>query len=140
MQYVMVPVPPELVAQVEHYLAWNTGRAESTWDHDAAARFLDALDPRGRSLLVQAADASFDARILTCAEVAAALDCSELEVLGRAIELNESCRRAGGPVFLVTANVPDDVDGVAQPRRLDMPIDVARRVLDASGRGIPVDS
>lgn len=134
----MVPVPRDLVAEVERFLVWNVGREPAAWDRTAAAEFLAGLEPEGRALLLLAAEAAVEERPLTCAEAARVLGLSPREIVGLGIELNEQVGRAGGPMFLLATSLRDiGPDGTRPPRRVDMTSGVAVVLLDATGRGTP---
>jgi hypothetical protein len=104
MEYVMVPVPEELVAAVERYLLLHTNTvrpASSVFDHDAAARVLFDLDEQTRALLLRASEAVDEGVVYTVRDAAEAAGLSEREVLGLCVELNNVVRTAGGPPVTV---------------------------------------
>ncbi len=150
MEYVQVPIPEEHVAGVlqfvqtlryAHFSAQTLSPGE--WDQTAMARLLRDLDGRARTLLLRAADvaaaaekarAGDDVEVLTIRNAARELGCTEREVLGLIVELNDVVRRDAGPPF---ALVTGDVDGSPGMGAFSWPItmagDTARFLLAAAG-------
>ena len=136
----MVPVPEEHLAEVLAYLRWGfSGMPSEGWDLDAIAQLLRDARRAGRRLLLHTADAAERGVILTIADAATAAGCSEREVLGMLIELNEAVRSAGGPlIVLATAMLHDTTETGPNVWSINMPRDVALFMLNAAGRGVAV--
>ena len=139
MEYVMVPVPEALVAEVKHYLRWNVAApAVGGLDHDGAARFLGSLDEQALRFLLAVAKAAVEAEVLTVSEAAAAARGSELEALGLMLQLNAAVQYFGGlPLGLIQRDAlasPDGTEG--EPNYIfTMHADVGKILLTAAGRG-----
>jgi hypothetical protein len=102
MDYVMVPVPEEYVAEVEQFVRSNVIKGIGlTLDPAAAAQLLRDFDPPTRTLLLAAAAAAAGNSRLTLGDAAAAVGCSEREVLGSVSVINNVVVSAGGPGFTV---------------------------------------
>jgi hypothetical protein len=128
MEYVMVPVPEEHVAEVEKFLQLNTMKtASKVLDHDTAARLLGGLEEHARAFLLQAAEAADERVAFTVGDAAEAAGCTEREVLGLTVELNNAFSDAGGPQLTV-------VPMLHGARQLIMARDVAELFLAAAGR------
>jgi hypothetical protein len=98
MEYVMVPVPEELAAEVEVFVRQTSVKAAAdTLDEDDAACLLRDLDDRSRAFLLQAARAADERAPLTVGDAAGALGCSSHEIVGILVELNNTILTAGGP-------------------------------------------
>jgi len=137
--FVMVPVPEEIVPRVQQYLRWNLTRPvqEGHFEHDEAARFLESLDDQARRFLLAVADASVEATKLSVADAAAATECSELEALGLMMTLNVDVQRFGTvPLGLVHRQPVEGADGSrgGPVYELNMRAEIARLVL-AADRG-----
>jgi hypothetical protein len=136
MEYVMVPVPEEHVAEVAQYLQWSTAKLPSdVWDPDAISSFLQGLDQQARLLLLRAAECAEEVTVLTIPDAAEAAGCSEREILGLMMELNARIGAAGGPPFALATAVIDGTTEIG-PRAwtLNMPGAVAELFLDAAVR------
>ncbi len=134
MEYVMVPVPEEYVAEVAQYLQWNTGEVPpDLWELDSVIRFLDGLDEQARTLLLHAAKCADDIVVLPVTEAAKVLGRSERETLGTLIELNDAARVAGGPLFvLATAVLHETTETGPKAWSVNMPGPLARLLVEAS--------
>jgi hypothetical protein len=137
MQYIMVPVPEEHAAAVAHYLQWNVGQVGyDGWEPDEVVAFLRALPDASRALLLKVAAAADEVVTLSVIEGAQVAGCSEYEVLGLMMELNEAIGLAGGPPFSVATEVrPDATESGPRSWTLKMPGSVATMFLDGATRG-----
>jgi hypothetical protein len=136
MEFVMVPVPEELVHGVAQYLQWKAWTATTgVWDESAVTRLLGDLDEPARALLVHAAESAQETLVLTVRDAAQAAGCSEREVLGITVELNETVRLLGGPPFVLAPSLLD-AQSETRPRawKLDLGDDMARLVRAAAER------
>jgi hypothetical protein len=135
MEYVMVPVPEEFVAEVTQYLQWNTGTPPPDfWPDDAIARFVEGLDESARAVLLHAARGSDGVVVMPVTDVAEATGCTPREVVGLVVELNEAARNAGGPPFIMaTTLLHGEAAGGPEAWSVNMPGAVAKLVLDATG-------
>lgn len=136
MDYIMVPVPEELVPEVKQFLQWNTVRStEGTLPEDAAARFVDSLDDVARRFLIVVADAAVEVKVLSASMVAEAVGCSEREVLGLMMTLNISVQSFGTlPWGLIHRGMVDgsaDANGVPD-YTIHMRADVGATILSAA--------
>jgi hypothetical protein len=134
-EYVMVPVPEDLVPRVEQFLQWNVtqvGGPALPWGEDEYVRFLTSLDQPCRALLVAVAQAAHAALPFSLRDASVAAACSEREVLGIVVELNDSVRRGGGPPFVMLTTA-DESDGSSQDWPINMPDSIAVMILTAAG-------
>lgn len=143
MEYVMVPVPEDLVAEVDQYLRWNTVTSPlGALDIDGALRILEAIDDLARRYLLVVAEAAVDVRILSVGDAAAESGCNELEAMGLMMQLNTVAQRMGNlPLGLIQRETKAPPDGSdAEPTfTFNMRGDVATMVLKAAGRGVATD-
>ncbi len=143
MEYVLVPVPEEIVPEVKQYLRWNaSGPGLGQLDPDGAARFVASLDDRERRFLVVLADAAVESRVLTVADAAAKAGCNELEALGMMLRLNTSVQFYGTlPLGLVARDeveMPEGWEGEPE-YTFNMRGDIAALILNGAGRGVATD-
>jgi len=110
-EYVMVPVPEELVDQVQRHLQWTiAGSRSGPDDAGAVKRLLAYANETERSLLLFVAEATLSGHHhLALEDVAAAINGSDYEALGMTFDLNSQCIRFGGPGFaIMPRRVPSD--------------------------------
>lgn len=134
MEYVMVPVPEEFVAQVTQYLHWNTGSLPPDfWPPDAIARMLEQLDDEASRFLMHVAHSAHDVVVLSVPDAAAATRCSEREVLGLIVELNDAVRVSCGlPFAIATAVREGEPASGPQSWTVNMPGDIAKALVEAA--------
>lgn len=125
MEYVMVPVPEEHREAVQRLLTMKS--MMRPMEIGGAAEWIEALLPHtdefARSILRAVARAGLEERPLELAEVGAECDVSELEVLGKLVELNALSGELGVvPVLLMPFQAPtaalepaEDSDADAAP-------------------------
>jgi hypothetical protein len=100
--YVMVPVPEEFVAEVEQFVRSNVAKGYVvTMDQAAAAQLLRDFDLPTRTLLLAVAAAAAANSRLMLEDAAGAVGCSEREVLGSVTVINNVVVSSGGPPFTV---------------------------------------
>ncbi len=135
MEYVMVPVPEEFVAEVTQYLQWNTGSIPpDLWDEEGIVRFVDGLDEQARTLLLHAATCASEIVVLPVHDAAVVAGCTDREVVGLVVELNEAVRAVGGPPFVIaTALLHEATPTGPDSWSVNMPSPIAELVLDAVG-------
>lgn len=137
MGYVMVPVPEQLVPDVERFLRWNTVRVDpGVFDAESAERFLEAIHEPARRLVLVVAEAAVEARLLTTGAAAEAIDTSELEVIGIMTLLNGAILGYGKfPFgFIVHDQLAPSGQGEPVAYSLNMLGDVAEIMLAAARR------
>ncbi len=134
MEYVMVPVPEEFVAQVTQYLHWNTGSLPPDfWPPDAIARMLARFDDEASRFVMYVAHSAEDVVINSVSDVAAATGCSEREVLGLIAELNDAVRTSCGlPFAIATAVREGSTETGPKSWTVNMPGDIAKLILNAA--------
>jgi hypothetical protein len=136
MEYVMVPVPEEHLAEVNQFLKWGlvTLPTIEGWDQDAIARFLGELEEPSRSFLLLVAKASAEFTVLTIQDAGEASGRSVHEVLGMVVTLNEAIRAAGGPPIALAIDAQVDSPELGPSGwSLNMVAEVAAAFLDAVG-------
>jgi hypothetical protein len=134
-EYVPVPVPEELVESVDHFLRWGVIARPDVWDTDATSAFLADLESLARDFILLVAEAERDGRILKIRDAAQTMGCSNREVLGMIIEVNEAVRAANGPPFFMAPESREPGDEMAS-WSVNLPHDIANVVLEAAGRPI----
>jgi hypothetical protein len=138
MEYVMIPVPEQIRANVDQYLRWNVGTAPAAaqWDLEAVGALIREIDEQARALLIVAADASVEVTLLSLPVAAERAGCSVREALGIVLEMNDAIRQASGPAFSLATDKIENSDETG-PRgwSLNMPGDVAKFLLRCAGRG-----
>lgn len=143
MEYVMVPVPEDLVAEVDQYLRWNTVTSPlGALDIDGAHKILESIDDLARRYLIVIAQAAVDVRILPVEDAAAESGCNVLEAMGLMMHLNYVAQRIGSlPLGLIAREVKAPPPGSdAEPTyTFNMRGDVATMILNAAGRGVATD-
>jgi hypothetical protein len=131
-QYVMVPVPEELVEKVQFFLFWNVDAPKiGQRSSDALKRLIPETNEVERELLVAVSEAMLRGEQVLLADAAATLGCSEYEVLGMMVDLNNRLRLRGGTGFMIMPiRAPGDseIDADA-PWLIVMPIEVATGVV-----------
>jgi hypothetical protein len=133
MEYVMVPVPDNLVTEVEQFMQMIArSPAGQTLEPDAAAKLLNDLDEPARKLLLQVAKAADEFLPITMHDAAEAAGCSEHELLGRVVELNNLIASRGGPHLTVIPWMAVQEEGGVPVWPLRMTADVAQAFLAAS--------
>ena len=138
LEYVKVPVPEELVAEVTQFMQWNLTKMDvSSFDAADAARLLDELDEPGRRLVVRAAECSVETIVLTVPDAAELTGLSEREVIGFVIEFNDAVRRAGSIwVALATGMAHETTEQGPKAWTLSMPSELGELLLMAARRGV----
>lgn len=137
MEYVMVPVPEEFVAQVTQYLHWNTGSLPpDAWPPDAIARLLGDLDEAARRVLLYVAKSAEEVVVVSVHDAAETAGCSDRELLGLIVELNDAVRLSCGLPFAMATSVREGASGTGpQTWAVNMPGDIAKLLLDAAKTG-----
>jgi hypothetical protein len=134
MEYVMVPVPEALVAEVEKFRDMiGRSAAGQTLEPDVAANLLNELDEPARKLLLQVAKAADVFESVTMHDAAEAAGCSEHELLGRVVELNNLIASRGGPHLTVIPFMAVQEKGGVAVWPLRMTPAVAHGFLAATG-------
>lgn len=122
MRYVEVPVPEELVEQVEIFLRWNVNAAPPP-NVEVVGTVYPKLDDDSRRLLRFVAEAARTGDEVDLATVAHRLGLSQREAIGTVIELNAAIFQSGGPMMTVLFK------DAPEPNRLpDRPLVVAEAV------------
>jgi hypothetical protein len=135
MEYVMVPVPEELVADVEKFLVMNAVRpGAKVLDPEAVEQLWTTLSAAARELLLRAAEAAREHLLFTVQDAAVAVRCSEHELLGRVVELNNLVKAAGGPRLTLVPMLDDISESDSRVWPLTMARDVADLFLQIAGR------
>jgi hypothetical protein len=98
----MVPVPEDLTAAVERFLAWGVGRPEpEPWDEASVATVLDGLDAASTGLLELVAETSLRESPLSIVELEAELRRHRREILGSVLEINHNAPPGPGRAYLL---------------------------------------
>jgi hypothetical protein len=139
--YVMVPVPEGLADDVARFVQYTVAAADRPeLDDEKVAIGVGSLDEPCLALLAHVVDSTLNARLATLPDLMAMLRCSEREVLGTIVEINQLMWIAGAPVALMPQKAP----GAATTELKDQIVMVAdapaRSVaaalrLDAAGHG-----
>ena len=88
-EYVMVPVPEEIAADVAEYLARRVEKPEDPpMDPGSIVDVLGSLDPPCRRLLVLVSESTLADTEITVTDIGSALGCSERETMGMMLEVN----------------------------------------------------
>jgi hypothetical protein len=129
----MVPVPEELVEQVQQYLAWGAEHqqalAKPSWDKPAIEQLYRLADPAGRRLLASVAAAVCNGGQVTVAEAARTVGVNEREIVGLCVELNYLVPENGQlRAVLLVGGVPPGEELVAGGAKLLMDPRVAALV------------
>jgi hypothetical protein len=131
-QYVMVPVPEELVEKVQFLLAWNVHAPKiGQGSSEALKRLILETNEVERELLVAVSEAILRGEQVLLADAAATVACSEYEVLGMVCDLNNRAQlRCGTRFMIMPTRAPWDseIDADA-PWLLLMPREVATGVV-----------
>jgi hypothetical protein len=132
--YVMVPVPQDLVERVQQYVTWRvSGGVAADWTEDAVAELYRQLDDASRAVVWTVAQGVVDDEPITVARAAEAAGTTNREALGIVLELVQRFRGLGGVTFpLLVLDVAEGVDD--DQRVIAMPKDGARVTLAAAGR------
>jgi hypothetical protein len=144
MQFVMVPVPEEHAPEVLRYVDRLRSRTlRDPWDADGVAALLAATSEATRSFLTILAGAVSEHRELLHSETASQLAMSsrELDLLMFEITMrtNELRRHNLFGTEPIASTGSHGEDG-GSDRRITMPEDVARSVLEATGESTVVDT
>src|SRR5688572_1536476 len=116
MEYVMVPVPEEHIAEVNKFLMEADMRARAsargTVEVAAVAEMMQALNPLSREVLFRASVAALKEDPLTLRDLAREIKGTEYEVMGVVHQLSESLFQAFGPMLTTVGAVgrPGEVD------------------------------
>jgi hypothetical protein len=106
MEYVMVPVPEEIVGEVRTFLAWGLIQNRDTLENPAAlVEVAEAGDEPTRQLLRLLAEDTLEEKSTTLREAADALGTTTREVVGLAGELNFDVAQAGGGSLTIIGKV-----------------------------------
>jgi hypothetical protein len=132
--FVMVPVPPDLVERVQQYINWRvSGGVAADWSEDAVAELYGQLDDASRAVVRSVAQGAVDDEPVTVARAAEAAGTTNREALGIVLELVQRFRGLGGVTFPLL--VLDVAEGVGDDQRvIVMPRDGARVALAAAAR------
>jgi hypothetical protein len=104
-EYVMVPVPEELAAQVLTYVSWKDAQANAgpplaegqAATDEAIARAFVRLDDASRALVTVVATATLEPEQLSITEAARRARVTVREALGILLEVNAIVASEGGP-------------------------------------------
>jgi hypothetical protein len=128
--YVMVPVPEDLVDEVTTFTLTLAAKAAlREWTDEAVVDFYEGADPPSRNLMVAAARAVAEGDELTEEEVAKAAGLGLREVVGIVRELGERGAKLKLPAIVISVEVDDDT----RRRVLRISPRLARAILDAAG-------
>jgi hypothetical protein len=134
MEYVMVPVPEEHVAEVQKFIAKSiVAPVQDGSDPGAVTRLIGDLDERTRAVLLFTAKAADEGLDVTVQGASEAIGCSEHEVLGLCTELNVAVADAGGPGLTLVPVLDAGPVATARPWPLIMNRDVARLLRSVAG-------
>jgi hypothetical protein len=123
MDYVMVPVPEELVAQVELFMFQLRGRGKvAQWDDGAMGRHLLALADEPRAVLSAVAAGVVADNPVDSAQLAEEMQVSVRELFGLVMEANDVtvAPYAGALIFARRIQVDDGAGGTRGVRALHM--------------------
>jgi hypothetical protein len=118
MDYVMVPIPEEHLADAKLFLMQRdmiamAARGGTPVTEESVFTLLSALNPRARTVLLLLAETAIEGNHLTVGEIAASLGWSVHETSGIVHELRELVWEALGPVMtLMTTATPIPANGV----------------------------
>jgi hypothetical protein len=135
MEYVMVPVPEEIVDEVRAFLAWDVSGNTATPDNpEAIVGIYESSDAVVRAVLSTVAAASLDGFRPPLREVAETAGVNIHELIGVLADMNHRLRDAGGPMAAIMMR-PDHrprPDGVTEweHRVMHMPDPLAKLVVD----------
>jgi hypothetical protein len=112
MEYVMVPVPEELVTDTKMFLMGLDLRTTAARDGEGLApetvdRMLNALNARSRTALSHLATASLAGRHLTMTDLSAITGWTVHDAAGVVTELNALVWEAFGPLMAAVGDTPD---------------------------------
>ena len=142
MEYVSVPVPEDLVADVNRLVLWlNLGIGHQYPGAELLAKTFGEFDDLVWVVLSKLAHAALEGKRLTVSQVATMTGRGEREISGAVTEINNRVRLAGGPTMIITfVTTPPDADdpSSAQTFRWDRGLlvlseDVARSIRDVEG-------
>jgi hypothetical protein len=121
MGYVLVPVPEELVPDVDQLLFQLRFRADvPDFDETAMGEHILSLDEESRALLLEVAEAVAEDRPYVDADLAARLGITVRELMGLLTEVNDVTVRPFSGNLVFTVRVPSDDDPNQSVRRLHM--------------------
>ena len=123
MNYVMVPVPEELTAQVEVFLFQLRGRGKvAQWDDEAMGRHLLALADEPRAVLSAVAAGVVARSPVDAAQLAEEMQVSLRELFGLVMEANDVTVApfAGALIFARRIQADDGAGGKREVRALHM--------------------
>lgn len=141
MQYVMVPVPEEHVAEVQRYVTWGPllKVMEEGTDPAIVGEIVGRADPVALSLLIELALAAENGETVTLAEASRRLDRPVRELVGVVSELNDQSVALGGPKFFVPMEERDaegpEAGSFGERRVVGLVERTAHHVLEATGVG-----
>ncbi|MSO87314.1 MAG: hypothetical protein EXQ71_07320 [Acidimicrobiia bacterium] len=136
MDYVMVPVPEDLVVDVMQHVARLVAQASAVaWDDDAAASLFDSVDEASRSLLAMVARHVVANKDLSEDDAASSLELSGREVRSIVRDLGETAKtEKRGPIVAIR-EVPTVLrNGRSVERRLLVMDPQIARVIRSRGR------
>jgi hypothetical protein len=116
MEYVMVPVPEELVAQVKDYMSWQLNAPKVAENPEAVRHVLDAADPKLQTMVRYVAEVTADDGVPTLTDIGAAADMTPREVMGCIGDLGARLFGAGRaqPLILPGPDIRDRPEGVSE--------------------------
>jgi hypothetical protein len=134
MEYVMVPVPEEIVDEVRAFLAWDVrGNADAPDNPEAIIELYESSGAVARTVLSTVATAALDGFRLPLPDVADTAGVNIHELIGLITDMNYHLREAGGPMAVIMMRPdhrPQPV-GVTdwEHRVMHMADDVAKRIV-----------
>jgi hypothetical protein len=143
MGYVLVPVPEELVPDVDQLLFQLRFRADAPdFDEAAMGEHILSLDEEPRALLLEVAEAVAEGRPYSDVDLAARLGMTVREMMGLLTEVNDITVRPFSGNLVFTVRAPSDDDTSQSVRRLHMLLLHARTAIEqrkALGLRAPAD-
>ena len=131
-EYVMVPVPEEFAEDVTRFLQWTiNSAAQPRLDLEKTSQGLLALDEPCRALLVFVAESMLRGDTAPIPQLGSMLGCTEREVLGTLLTVNQAMYAAGAPVALMPMKVPGATGKDFSEQVVAMGKDAAHAVVDA---------
>lgn len=138
--HVMVPVPEEVLEEVERFVARQKTQANlPKADPHLVRESIRHFDDRTRRLVDIVVDAARSSRNRTIADIAAELGLTPRETLGTMVELNYSLPKLAGPIIgLWLGPAAQDPASMSRPfveRMAMFPGDQLRRAMDPEAFG-----
>ncbi|MFT5201558.1 MAG: hypothetical protein ACI9C1_000934 [Candidatus Aldehydirespiratoraceae bacterium] len=111
MEYVMVPVPEELVEEVKLFVQWEAGKQPPLENPPLLKDLVASTDQQAQAVLRYVAEASQDQIRPSLTEISTEFDLSIREIYGLVTQINNLSFRKGGPMAVVMIRP----DGRAKP-------------------------